>query len=708
MMGLMLAVNVQAQTIDDISFEDRGGVGVWRVRFNAAVSLLQTPASGEVTRFTVRFEMLSADDSVLRQTTDETRRLPPQAGLPGTSLLYTAAPGVRVKQLNLEFDSPARLLVRQGTNSRTIELLLRPATAAVPTTAPSPPPSLSTAPDRPELAPDGLLADAATEAKATELMAAAQATRGEAAALLYDELLKLPPNSKTLPAQALIGEAWEQAGRRERAILEYKLYLRLYPQTPAAARVEQRLAALGEIASPTSPVAGGAPTVQSPAPTPARNFTGSLAQYYYGGKARSKSLVNIANGIDQATLSRTTESAIVTSADMTGRWADNDQELRAVVRGSATSNLLSTSHSSNALSALYLDYRRAGGEGLELRVGRQSPISGGLLGLFDGVSATYPVGQGLKVDLMGGVPANILITAPQERLVAAVVEADNLADRWGGNLYLLQQTTQSIANRRSLGGEVRYAGDSFSMNSLLDYDVLFRALNAVSVHTTMQAPGQTSLTFLVDSRRAPSLQLTNALISAGAASLRDLLVARSLEQVRADALATSATAKQFLMSVSRPMAERWQASLDLRYSAVGALPAVGDFAATPATGGQYTLNAQVTGTNLYSERDVNTFNLAAISTPFFHGWQVAYNNLSRLPVEADATIEPSLRLYVQTDKQSIKLLRVGPGLRTTYRASRRVSLLGEFLIEKSKTSGPGNHDDTLSTFFYLGYRYELF
>jgi hypothetical protein len=274
-------------------------------------------------------------------------------------------------------------------------------------------------------------------------------------------------------------------------------------------------------------------------------------------------------------------------------------------------------------------------------------------------------------------------------------------------VYLLGQSTEGITNRRSLGGELRYSGDAWSLNSLVDYDILFRQLNALSLHGSIQAPGQTSITVLVDERRAPSLQMTNALISSGAASLRTLLQTRTLEQIRSDALATSAKARQLLFSVARPLSERWQASMDVRYSAIGALPAVGDFAATPATGAQYSYSAQLTGTNLYSAHDISNISASVITTPFFHGAQIGYNNLSSF-LNNDLTVEPSMRIYSQRDTQDVRLMRYGPGIRMTYRATRRASLLAELLYERSKTDGPQNHDSSQSAFFYVGYRYESF
>jgi len=232
-------------------------------------------------------------------------------------------------------------------------------------------------------------------------------------------------------------------------------------------------------------------------------------------------------------------------------------------------------------------------------------------------------------------------------------------------------------------------------------------LNAVSLQGSFQAPGQTTITVLVDSRKAPSLQLTNALISSGATSLKTLLQMQTLEQVRDAARATTAPAKQALVSLSRPLGEKWQVGVDVRYSAIGALPAVGDFEATPATGSQYGGTLQLTGSNLYSLRDINNFNFSVLTSPFFKGAQISYNNLTGLR-DNDVTLEPSIRFYAQHDNQGVKLNRITPGMRATYRLSRRASVLGEGVVEYSKTQGPTNHDTTSSVFFYVGYRYELF
>lgn len=709
----------RAQTIDNVDVAAQGPDTVVRITFNATVRFLQQQPIDASSLYRITFDLVAGDEAVVNQTAQESKRVAAAGTLPELTLTYAPSRARRVKELTLELRAPAAVIVRQGPSSRTIDIVFAGRGAA----APAAPAALPPAPPISELQPAASAAarprsgSVEIEAQATELMTKARealaAQRYDVAVERFNQLLLLPPNSLSQEAQELVGLAWERAGDMRRAQIEYELYLKVYPQGEGAQRVAQRLASLDGRPAPSSAAAGpadatGAASAATPATSASRGnrFTGNIAQYYYGGRARSQSLVNLAAGIDQSTLTRTTESAIVTSVDLGGRYANTDSETRAVVRGTGSVNLVATSHNTSLLNAAYIDYKR-NASGIAVRIGRQSSISGGLLGLFDGVSATYPVTTGWKIDLMGGVPANPLVSAPSERLLAAMIEADGIFDRWGGDLYLIDQTTEGISNRRAVGLETRYSDELLSMYSLVDYDILFRKVNAFSLQGSVQAPGQTTVTLLVDSRRAPSLQTTNALISSGATSLKQLLQMETLDEVRAAAEATSAQARQGLVSISRPINAKWQLAMDLRYSAIGALPAVGNFEATPATGAQYGATAQLTGSNLYSARDINNFNLSVLKSPFFKGAQLSYSNLTGLR-DNDLTVEPSVRYYTQRDNQGVRLNRYSPGLRMSYRLSRRTSVLGEGIVEHSTTAGPSNHDATNSVFFYVGYRYELF
>jgi hypothetical protein len=550
-------------------------------------------------------------------------------------------------------------------------------------------------------------------ARAADLMKRARTALAahayEDAVGLLNQLLLLPPNAQSTEAQEWIGVAWERAGDLARARVEYELYLRLYPTGDGADRVSQRLASMdgpgGAVAQAPGAASGSAAGTGPAASKRGWKYSGDVAQYYYGGKARSQSLTTVSAGINHSTLSKTTESALLTNLDLSARKTDEDTDITGVIRGTQSLNLSAKSHAQSIMNAAYIDYQRTE-SGLGVRLGRQSAINGGLLGLFDGASVTYPVSPAWKVDLMGGAPANPLVSVPQERLLAGMVEADGLAEHWGGDLYVIDQTTQGITNRRAVGAELRYSGESGSLYSLVDGDLLFRKLNAVSLQGSYLAPGNVNVTLLLDSRNAPTLAMTNALITSGASSLKQLLQNESLAQIRADAQKTTARARQAMLSVSRPFGAQWQVGADLRYSAIGALPEVNDFQATPATGAQIGGSLQLTGSNLYSAHDVDNFGLSVLSAPTFKGAQFSWSNLTSLR-GGDWTLEPSMSWYTQHESTGGRTNRADLGLRNSYRLSSRASVTEECLFEHSQTQGPLGHDTTNSVFFYIGYRYDL-
>jgi hypothetical protein len=254
--------------------------------------------------------------------------------------------------------------------------------------------------------------------------------------------------------------------------------------------------------------------------------------------------------------------------------------------------------------------------------------------------------------------------------------------------------------------EVRYFGESLSMYTQLDYDINFNVLNALTLQGSFQGPMDTTITMLLDDRKAPSLQLSDALISSGKSSLSTLLQTLSLDQAQQLALATAAQARQAMVSVSRALSSNWQGSMDLRYSEVGALPAVGNFQAQPATGAQISTSFQLTGSNLYSSRDINGFNLSLISSDTMNGTQLAYNNLTGF-MDNKMSLEPSIRYYTQTDNTQTTIRRISPGLRLSYKLSNRASLMAEGIYESSQTDGLSNHETSESIFFYVGYRYDF-
>ena len=615
-------------------------------------------------------------------------------------------------------------LLSRFPNARVVELALAraptppqvvapPARVAAPPAQVAPPPvsgaahvpevprTQAPAPPQPPAKPaEGPVSD--LEQRAANLLAkgqAALAANDNAAAIdAFNQLLFLPPNKASQEAQELVGVARERNGEVVKAKAEYELYLKVYPDGDGAKRVRERLAGLGTAS--LTPSAGRQPG--APRPT-LRTISGSVAQYYYDGTTRSATAFNTPTTVDRSTLASKDLSALVTNVDLIARVRTEDADTRVIIRNTNSYSFLDTTPNENNLSAAYVDYRGLRTP-LMVRAGRQSGISGGVSGRFDGVLAGYAFVPKWRVNAVGGMPSDYGIDSTRY-FYGLSVDAEGLAERWSGSLYALNQVVDGVTDRRPVGAELRYVDPFRSVYSLFEYDVWFNQVNIAMFQGTWQTPGRTAFNVLLDRRKAPPLATSNSVIGQPSTSVKTLLQTQSLAQLRAQAAALTADVTQVLASVTTPVGLSWQLGADFRLTNVGALPAVGDIPATPATGNIYGYTVQAIGNNLYSGRDINVFSGTFLTGPTYDGVYLAYNNLTAL--NGVWTLEPSLKLYFQQDTLDVKLRRVTPGLRLTYRVRDGIALEGEYIYEQAHTKSAAQQDDSTHQFFYVGYRVDF-
>jgi len=571
-----------------------------------------------------------------------------------------------------------------------------PAIVPVPTVQAAPPLPAPVAPTLPAIA------SAEVEARAAELMAAARApldARNHTLATeRLNELLMLPPNRQSRDAQELAGVARERAGEVQKARAEYELYLKLYPDGDGAARVRERLATLA------APEVAGARRVER---APLRAVTGTLSQYYYGGRTKVETAFDTPTTPDRSSFAATDLSALVTNVDLTVRNRTETSDSRFVLRDTNSVSFLESQDSYNRLNAAYYDYRSLESS-FAARIGRQTGLTGGMPHRFDGAVAGLGIAPKWRINAAGGVPVDYPKIESDRQFWAANLEYENLADAWSGNFFFIEQKSDGMLDRRAVGTEVRYFRGGTSLFSLLDYDTSYKEWNITMAQGTWQTEGRTTFNLMYDRRKAPTLTTTNAIFGQGTTSLEMLRKTLSEDQIRQLARDVTATATQALIGFTTPVAAKWQAGADARLTNVGPLPSVEVngivLPAQPATGDIYSYTFQAIGTNLYSGRDTSVYSLTYVTGPAQDGYQVSYNNLSTL---GDWTIEPSLRYYTQEDNQAVKLERWTPGLRLTYRVRESLTLESEFTWEQSKTVGPASRDDTSRGFFYVGYRWNM-
>jgi tetratricopeptide (TPR) repeat protein len=598
---------------------------------------------------------------------------------------------------------------------------------AAPEVVPPPPtPPVLPAPT-PEVAPITEAAPPAPEAPDTEIDKQARALlerarsalssgKNDEAIGLLNQLLLLPPNKFSQEAQELIGVARERAGQNELARKEYELYLKLFPNGEGATRVRQRLASLAPPAIQEEATATPAPPPQGPK----YGLTGSWAQYYYGGQTQvNTSFLNTPTTANQQTLTSTSQSALVSTLNVNGRYQEGSNDARLVVFDTNDKSFIGgAAPGTNRLDSAYIDYRNSS-YGLTAKVGRQAGVTGGLIGRFDGAIVGYDLTPQWRINVTGGVPIDTIVNSNQN-FEGVYLEGQNLGQHWSGDAFFMNQMADGLTDRRAVGGDVRYFDEVRTFYTMLDYDINFNELNAVTLQGTWQLPDQTSFSLLFDDRKAPELLTSNALLSPRLTNLTPPITTLSQakllfteSELRDFAKDITASSKQVSLSVTRPIFSKWQATADVRLTNVGALPAITVQSAPgvsntipqqSGTGNVYTYDLIVSGTNLYSLRDVNSFVASHLNGPQFSGNQIGYNNLTGL-FENRMTLEPSLQYYIENDSNGNRLTRITPALRATYKVLKHLSIESQFLYERSKTAGATQNDTTSNAFYYIGYRY---
>jgi hypothetical protein len=168
-------------------------------------------------------------------------------------------------------------------------------------------------------------------------------------------------------------------------------------------------------------------------------------------------------------------------------------------------------------------------------------------------------------------------------------------------------------------------------------------------------------------------------------------------------------AVQASLGITSPVSERWQLGADVRLINVGALPEVVfngiTIPAQPATGDVISYSVQAIGTKLYSPRDSNVWSVGYVTAPTYDSWLATYNNVTNLGDKW--SLEPSIRYYQQSDVTEIKIVRISPGLRLTWRPSLWSSIELDGLFEQTKTTSTTVSDTSRRYFYSLGYRLDI-
>ena len=694
-----------AQPLDDVMLEYQEQGVVATIRLTGPVQYLRHfPGSHGKT---LEIFYLRVLDATSRETwvNNEVRRSPPSSLIPDFTV--TTRDQLTNPKLVVEFTREVEYSVAPGKDNRSLLITILPKIRSV-ATGPlpflpviKPQVSVSTA-----ALPDEEVVLVEIGAQAHGLMVQARDAlaikNNESAVEYFNKLLLLPPNDYTQDAQEWIGVARERNGQFVKARIEYDLYLRLYPEGDGATRVAQRLAVLAE--------SGGvdkSATVATEEKNQAPRWMafGSISSRYYYGISSIDSSFLFNNELTTSTQSLVDQSMLITSVDASERYVSEEYDGRLVFRDVNIRNFLHNQPGRNRVNAAYGEIKSRRNNYM-VRMGRQSPSGGGVMGRFDGISGYFGDSQYVRYNAVAGALDEYSQDVNKPEFVGAGIDKDPLS------LYAISQRVDGIMDRRAVGAELRYFEGSSTVFASLDYDTYFKALNAAQVTGTTSAFGGT-VNFMVDRRKSPSISIRNALNGAGTSSINELLKQPNTTEnsLRDLAINRTATTNMGQVGLTLPLRDKWQMGGDIRMTYTTGLQASGTtmlegiLADTPSRGTEKALTVQVIGSSLYKAGDIWSGSVTFNTSSAVNGYSVNIYNHT-LYVD-NWTMDISLQLSHQEDQFSGTTKRSSPLVRGVYRIKEQIyfdlDVGGEFIAY----SGPAQATETSRYFYSAGLRWDF-
>jgi hypothetical protein len=689
-----------AQPLDDVSLEFQNEGVVATIRLTGPVRYLSHFPQSHGKTLEIFYDRVQGATSAEPWVDNEVRKSPPSGLIP--SFTVTTRDQNTKPKLVIEFSREAEYSVAPGKDNRSLLVTIRPQKRPV-STGPLPLlPAVKPATAAPAAAAGTEAATAAEiNQQARALMVqgrdALAARNNEAAVEAFNELLLLPPNDFTQDGQEWVGVARERANQKERARVEYELYLRLYRDDEGAGRVAQRLADL----SGQGVDRGIVETAEKKRQARWMTF-GSISSRYYYGKSNIESTQTFNGAPETLTTSLTDQSMLITSVDASERYVSEEYDGRLVFRDVNTKSFLADQHGQNRVYAAYGEIKGRTRAYL-VRVGRQSSYGGGVLGRFDGLAGSYGDAQDMRFN---GVVGSLedYSQGSKPRFYGASVDSGAFS------FYGINQTVDGVQDRRAVGTEWRYYEDKKSAYALLDYDAYFKAVNAAQFMGTVGVLGGT-MNFMADHRKTPSLSIRTALNGANTSSVNDLLQTMSASSLRDLALSRTAISNMGQVGIVVPLRKKWQAGGDFRLSNTTGLPASGTtalegiLAATPSRGLEKSVTGQIIGSGIFKQGDVWSGSVTFSSGSAAYGNSIYLYNHTQF--NSGWMMDTSLQLSSYKDQFGGTTKRTSPMLRGAYLFGEQFYFDVDGGIELNDYSGAQQTTKTTRYFYSAGLRWDF-
>jgi hypothetical protein len=248
----------------------------------------------------------------------------------------------------------------------------------------------------------------------------------------------------------------------------------------------------------------------------------------------------------------------------------------------------------------------------------------------------------------------------------------------------------------------------------MEYDTLFKTLNFGSFQGNWITADDDNYTLLLDHRRSPTLQATNALFRE-----RPLQTVANLGILQAtlltNALLASPIINQFDIGLTRPFSPKVKFGGDIRVANTTSFEAY-DFTNSTTVLLQRktipsvtatTLSGQLIGTNLWFDNDLGIASASYTNANTYKAKSLSFSQVATL--QKDWRLDLSLLLYAENNALATigVLTRISPTFKVTYQLSTTKNLELGAGVEQSRITNTTLDSKTRRKFFNVGYRWDF-
>ena len=534
------------------------------------------------------------------------------------------------------------------------------------------------------------------------------------------KIMSYPESPQTAQAQELLGVARQRNGDKAQARAEYEEYLRRYPNGDASERVRQRLDALvtaerapAERLAEGGGLGGSTERSKEPGPT-VFSMGGSASQFY----TRDQGIRTFQDPTLPPALNRDPadnaiySDTLISTLDLNAMWGNDRYKTKFRFSGAEENNFSGDRGDIASVSALYADTSIKDWK-FQTRVGRQTANTGGVLGRFDGATASVGVMDGVKIMGVTGSPVVSRVDMPfkdDKLFYGGGVNISPFGKSSDFTFYGIQEDVEGHLNRQAVGSEFRYFDTERTAFGAADYDVYFGQLNLATLNTTWTMPDKSVLSAAGDYRRAPFMMSWNALMSQPYGSLKELYQHYTRAQIDQMALDRTATAQSATVGYSRPLTKSLQLSLDATWSNISATGETSEINGNPAipagvsTGDEFYYSTQLTGNDFFSSGDIWVLGVRYVDRQASDTYAVDMN--VRYPITEDWRINPRVRVAYETGS-AIEDYQVQPSLLLDYFVAKNMNLEIEGGTKWQWTTQGTSNAKEFEYYFTVGYRYDF-